>query len=418
MYRLTPEGKRYLEKGTPEVRLVAYVREKGPTDVKHIQREIEDVSVGLAWALRNKWVEMRGGDVTLVQMPEAYDVEDALRAVEKGKAPAALIQVLLKRNLIEDAKESMQTRARKSVRGDVGALTEELIKTGVWRDARLKPYNVEATGIMVYPGKRQPYFAFLRDVKQKLVELGFKEYAGPAVELEFWNFDALYQPQTHPARDWTSTYVMKSPVAGRLPDARIVSAVRTAHENGGKTGSTGWGYRWSEARAARLMPRAHDTAATPRLLVSGIDIPGKYFNVSRCYRPDVIDATHGVEFNQLGGIVADSNLNLRHLLGILKMFAVEIAGVERVKFVPSYFPFTEPSVEVIGYSDALGWVELGGAGIFRAELTEPLGISVPVIAWGMGIDRLAMFALDVKDIRYLFAQDLAWLRKRPVRGGI
>lgn len=416
MYRLTAEGRRYLEKGMPEINLVLYLREHGATNIKHIQRELEDVDVGLNWAKRNGWVELRGGDIHVVQVPDRYDLEDALRSIEKGAAPSdGLLSTLLKRNLIEEVREDLSARAQKLVGQDVGSLTEELIKTGMWKSVRLKPYNVEAPGRPIYPGKRQPYFAFLRSVKQKLVELGFKEYRGPMVELEFWNFDALFQPQSHPARDWTSTYSMKTPKAGKLPDAKIASAVKVAHEFGGSTGSTGWGYSWSAEQASRLMPRAHDTSVTPRLLVSGVKIPGKYFNISRCYRPDVIDATHAVEFDQMGGVVIDPDATLRHLLGLLKEFATEVTGVSRVKFVPSYFPFTEPSVEAFGYHEELGWIEVGGAGIFRPELTWPLGIKEPVIAWGMGIGRLAMLTYGIKDIRYLFAQDLAWLRKQPLR---
>ncbi|QQG39491.1 MAG: phenylalanine--tRNA ligase subunit alpha [Candidatus Aenigmatarchaeota archaeon] len=416
MYRLTAEGKKYLDKGLPEINLVLYVREKGPTNIKHIQKELDEASVAVNWALRNKWIEMRGGDVHVVQTPQKYDVEDALKLVEKGRAPSdGLLPTLLKRRLVEEVRETLEHRAQKMVGSDIGTLTEDLIKTGAWKQVKLKPYNVEAVGKQIYPGKRQPYFAFLAQIKRKLVELGFKEYRGPSVELEFWNFDALYQPQGHPARDWTQTYSMKTPQGGRLPDRKVVNAVKAAHERGGDTGSTGWGYSWSEERAARLMPRAHDTAITPRLLVSGIEIPGKYFNISRCYRPDIIDATHAVEFDQMGGIVVDRNVTLRHLLGVLKEFATEVTGVKKVKFVPSYFPFTEPSVEAFGYHEELGWIEVGGAGIFRPELTQPLGIKEPVIAWGMGIGRLAMLTYGIKDIRYLFAQDLAWLRKTPVR---
>lgn len=415
-YRLTEEGRKYLEKGLPELRLVRYVQERGPANLKHIQKELPEINVALNWAKKLGWIEMRGGDVHVTSVPEKYDLEEALGVVEKGELPSdGLLQTLLRRNLIEEVREDLRSRAEKLVGQDVGSLTEELIKTGLWRQAKLKPYNVEAPGTPIYPGKRQPYFDFLWSVKQRLVELGFKEYSGSMVELEFWNFDALFQPQNHPARDWSNTYTMKYPRTGRLPSAKIVNAVKAAHEYGGSTGSTGWGYTWSVDMASRLIPRAHDTAITPRLLIQGIEIPGKYFNVSRCYRPDVIDATHGVEFNQMGGVVIAPDLTLRHLLGLLKMFAVELAGAEKVRFVPSYFPFTEPSVEVVGYSKELGWVELGGAGIFRPELTRPLGVREPVIAWGMGIDRLAMFALGVKDIRYLFAQDLVWLRKKPLR---
>ncbi|RLF85046.1 phenylalanine--tRNA ligase subunit alpha, partial [Thermococci archaeon] len=142
-----------------------------------------------------------------------------------------------------------------------------------------------------------------------------------------------------------------------------------------------------------------------------VQIPGKYFAIQRVFRPDVLDRTHLIEFNQVDGFVVDESLTFKHLLGILKRFAVEIAGAKKVKFLPDYYPFTEPSVQMSAYHEELGWVEFGGAGVFREEMTKPLGIDVPVIAWGIGIDRLAMFKLGIDDIRYLFSYDLKWLRE-------
>ena len=162
------------------------------------------------------------------------------------------------------------------------------------------------------------------------------------------------------------------------------------------------------------MPRAHGTACSARQLAAGVDVPGKYFSIVRCFRPDVIDATHGVEFNQTEGIIIDDSLSFRSLLGVLKQFASEFAGAEEVKFYPDYYPFTEPSVQLSARHPKLGWIELGGAGIFRPELTEPLGVRQPVIAWGIGIDRLAMFRLGIRDIRELFSQDLNWLRNQVI----
>jgi phenylalanyl-tRNA synthetase alpha chain len=159
------------------------------------------------------------------------------------------------------------------------------------------------------------------------------------------------------------------------------------------------------------MPRAHDTAISPRFLMrKDLKIPGKYFSLVRCFRPDVIDATHGVEFNQLGGIIIDKDLSFRHLLGLLKNFAVEITKAKEVRFFPDYFPFTEPSTQISVKHPKLGWMEIAGAGVFRPELTIPLGVKEPVIAWGFGLDRLAMLKLGIKDIRDLFSHDLGFLR--------
>jgi phenylalanyl-tRNA synthetase alpha chain len=145
-----------------------------------------------------------------------------------------------------------------------------------------------------------------------------------------------------------------------------------------------------------------------------MEIPGRYFSIARCYRPEVLDKTHLTEFNQVEGIVAEENLTLRDLLGILVTFATEIADAQKIRLRPDYYPFTEPSVELSAYKEGYGWIEFGGSGLFRPEVTMPLGIDVPVIAWGLGIDRLFMMKAEIDDIRYLFAQDLDWIRKQKV----
>jgi phenylalanyl-tRNA synthetase alpha chain len=253
-------------------------------------------------------------------------------------------------------------------------------------------------------------------VKRKLVALGFKETLGPLVETAFVNCDCLYMPQDHPAREIHDLYYVKEPESESLDRfAGIVEKVAETHENGWNTGSTGWRYNYSKIEAAKLILRSHGTALSVRSMISkNLQIPGKYFAIARCFRPDMLDKTHLTEFNQAEGIVLDANLNLRNLLGILEMFAKEVAGAEKVRFKPDYFPFTEPSVELQAYKEGLGWMEFGGSGIFRPEVTLPLGVKVPVLAWGLGIDRLYMMSRGIQDIRQLFSADLEWIRDQPV----
>ena len=408
---LSEEGKKYLKDGLPETNLVKALR-RGPLGFDEARVKVDNFNIALQWAKKNGWVEIKKDKIYLLEEPGETVLNGALKKIADGGAvdPKA-VDMLLQRKLV-----------RRVVRGDVDklvgkevtALTPQLLKTGLWKQVKFRPYNVRALGRKIHPGKRQPYNQFLMKVRQKLVELGFKEMVGPTIETEFWNFDALFQPQNHPARDWTQTYNLKHPQSGRLPDKNIVDRVKATHENGWKTGGTGWGYRWDEDKAARLMPRAHDTAISPRYLAQGVEIPGKYFNIVRCYRPDVIDATHGVEFNQTGGFVVAEGLTFKNLLGLLKQFAYEIAGAEKVKFYPDYYPFTEPSCQISIKHPELGWMEAAGAGIFRPELTEPLGVKEPVIAWGFGVDRLAMHALGINDIRNLFSSSLEWLRSQRI----
>lgn len=413
IYRLTDEGKNYLQKGLPEVNLAESL--KKPMDIIEAKKRIENFGIALQWAKKKNWVKTEEGKLILANKPGRIPEHDALRRISEGKkVDSEMAELLMKRKLVYIEKEDVVKRARKMVGKEIMNIPPELIKTGMWRDVRIKPYNVEATGKKIYPGKRQPYNRFLSEVRQKLVELGFKEMSGPMIETEFWNFDALYQAQDHPSRSWTQTYTLKHPKSGELPSGGIVSKVKASHENGWKTGSTGWGYEWDIKKASQLMPRAHTTACSARMLAKKPEIPGKYFAISRCFRPDVIDATHGVEFNQMEGIVIDKSLTFREMLGTLKMFATEIGGARRFRFYPDYYPFTEPSVQISVKHPEMGWIELAGAGIFRPELTEPLGVKEPVIAWGLGIDRLAMFKLNIEDIRELFSKNLNWLRNQSI----
>ncbi len=410
MFKLTAEGREYLENGLPEKNLVT-VLQKGQLRFDAAKKAVDNFPIAFQWAKKKEWVEVKDGLLRLVKEPESFPEQVALQRIDKGEAvEEELLNVLIQRKLVEKVTEEME-EVRKLAGKEVVSLTQEMIKTGLWKDVKFRPYNVQFAGKKIFAGKRQPYNQFLMDVREKLVQLGFKEMAGPTIETEFWNFDALYQPQNHPARDWTQTYSLKKPKHGDLP--WIANKVKDAHEKG-VAGGTGWRYKWNPKIAMQLMPRAHGTALSARTMADKPEIPGKYFAIARCYRPDVIDVTHGVEFNQCEGIVLGESLTFKNLLGILKMFAIEVAGAKQVKFIPDYYPFTEPSVQLSAKHPQLGWIEFGGSGIFREELTKPLGINVPVIAWGLGIDRLAMFKLKLNDIRNLFTRDLEWLRNQPV----
>jgi phenylalanyl-tRNA synthetase alpha chain len=240
--------------------------------------------------------------------------------------------------------------------------------------------------------------------------MGFTEIKGEAVQSSFWNFDSLFQPQDHPAREMQDTFHLSS--TSELP-VEYKDKVCAAHENGGETGSNGWGGKWSEEIACKNVLRTHTTALTIKYLADNPDAPVKAFSIDRAYRRETIDPTHTPEFEQLEGVVMDKDMSFSNLLGCLSEFYHRM-GFEDVRFRPGYFPYTEPSVEPEVYVDGLGWVELGGAGVFRKEVTAPLGIKYPVLAWGLGVSRLAMLKLGLKDLRQLYHSDIDWLRKSEV----
>ena len=441
--RLNEEGMLYAEEGLPERRLVKALKDMGGEAPMEEAGEAAGLSkrllaIALGWISRKGWAAVdRKERVLRMPIEPPVGADERLLASLKRKGTLTVEELdeemqeafkLLKgRRILEVDEETFRELEltdegwrllRKGVKvvEEVTQLTPNLIVTGRWRKVRLRRYNIKAPVSKVWPGKKHPYLRFLDELRERLVALGFKEMTGPIVELSFFNCDALYMPQNHPAREVHDMYFIKEPAYGNLkPYEDALRNVKETHENGWTTGSTGWGYKFSTLEASRLVLRSQTTALSARTLLSKeLEIPGKYFAIARCYRPDVVDRTHLTEFNQVEGIVLGEDLSFRDLLGILERFAVEIAEADRVRFRPGYFPFTEPSVELHAYREGYGWMEFGGAGIFRPEVTLPLGVDVPVLAWGLGVDRIFMMKTNIDDIRYLFTQDLEWLRGRGV----
>jgi phenylalanyl-tRNA synthetase alpha chain len=447
--KLLAEGETHAENGLPERRLikaVAALSGKANVDkaVEQAGLSPEFKQIALGWTIRKRWATYDSKTNTLeiadnflhqVAIPEGND-EKLLRYLHgKNQAPLNVlsaelqpaVQTLKKRKLLTTEDKTHRiievtdagkqaAKQGKTAPEQVTQLTPELIISGKWRKAKLQKYNIQAPVAKTWSGKKHPYLSFLEEVRQKLVTLGFKEMTGTHVETSFFNFDALYTPQDHPAREEVGIYFVKDPEFGDISAYKTaVENVKATHENGWKTGSTGWQYKYSTQEAKRLILRGHGTCLSARtLLREDVEIPSKHFSIARCYRPEVVDKTHLSEFNQVEGIVVDEKLTLRDLLGVLAKFALEIAGADKVRFKPDYFPFTEPSVELSAYKEGYGWIEFGGSGIFRPEVTLPLGIEVPVIAWGLGIDRLFMMRAGVNDIRDIFSQSLVWLRRKEV----
>lgn len=443
--RLTDEGLTYAKQGLPERRLIQSVLELGGEATLEQAAKRAAIPPELAKIALGQIKSARWGEVTsqlrkvflkATGIPDKTDIERTLETVaQKTEIPLEelplnlrdSVAILRRRQLLESRKQKKRDieltqngwktlEEGITVPTEVSDLTPDLIVSQRWKSTNFRRYNIEAPVTPEWPGKKQPYQQFLDTLKRRLVALGFKEMSGPIVELMFFNCDALFMPQDHPAREIHDLYFVKTDKTGELGEhERFMEPVAKTHENGWRTGSTGWGYKYSREEALKLILRSQGTAMSARALVSrSLEIPGKYFSIARCFRPDQVDRTHLTEFNQVEGIVVGANLSLRDLLGVLERFAVEIAGADKVRFRPDYFPFTEPSVELQAYKEGYGWLEFGGSGIFRPELTLPLGIKVPVIAWGIGVDRLYMMRAGVDDIRLLFAQDLDWMRKQKV----
>jgi phenylalanyl-tRNA synthetase alpha chain len=228
-------------------------------------------------------------------------------------------------------------------------------------------------------------------IRQILLEMGFEEMpTNNWVESSFWNFDTLFVPQQHPARDSQDTFFISEPAEALNFPMDYVQRVKDMHTKGGN-GSIGWRYDWKFEEAKKNTLRTHTTAVSARMLhaLAKDFKPKKYFSIDRVFRNEAMDATHLAEFNQIEGVIADKNLTLANLMGIIAEFFRRL-GIEDLRFKPAFNPYTEPSMEIFGYHPGLGrWVELGNSGVFRPEMLEPMGLpsDVRVIAWGLSLER-------------------------------
>jgi len=454
IFTLTDEGTKYAIEGLPERNLLRDIGLGKP------MAELKDpaLKIGLGWLRKKGWAVIQAGEIKPIGAAAKGKDEEILETLLKeptsgSKLDGKTLLDLRNRGLVRSSKskswvyevtdagrsrikedkvnyvldvESGKTRiegGKVEFRHEIVNINSDKIKTGQWfeKDGLLfweekgkrgpipvRPYDVTLAADRIHPGKRHPYQRLIDFMREIMLEMGFTEIKGQIVQPSFWNFDALFQPQDHPAREMQDTFYLDS--RAEIPD---FARVKEMHERGGNVGSTGWGGCWSPDVARQEVLRTHTTAVTIKYLADHPEPPVKAFGIDRVYRREAIDATHTPEFEQLEGVVMDRNVSFRHLLGVLKEFYSKM-GFEEVRFRPGYFPYTEPSVEPEVFIDGLGWVELGGAGVFRKEVTAPFGIDHPVLAWGLGVSRVAMLKLGLKDLRLLYQSDIEWLRNTPV----
>ncbi len=297
----------------------------------------------------------------------------------------------------------------------IEVLTPELIKNDSWKGKKFRKYDVSVNVPKIFCGKRHFVNQSIDYGRKIWTEMGFKEMEGNIVQSSFWNFDALFTAQDHPVREMQDTFFLK--YESKLPDRKLINNVVKFHESGDKN-SKGWRYKWNEDESKKSVLRTHTTVLSALTLEKmsrekrNTDFSEKYFAIGKCFRNETVDWSHGFEFNQTEGIVVDKNVNFRHLLGYLNQFFKKM-GYEKVRFRPAYFPYTEPSVEIdVFHPEKKVWLELGGAGIFRPEVTIPFfGEHIPVLAWGPGFDRILMDYYQIKDLRQLYKNDLKQLRE-------
>ncbi len=449
-YQELARGKEWQE-GFPErlalEKIAGYVGNTGELELAQLPLLLnkEDVRSLLKWLTKRGWLEREGNRIRLTEKGKRavlgeLDADEKINQELKDKE--AVTSLSLKKGFTDEeietglkllqGRESLVRIKRRTLRiltltpagieqirekvevkeepaTTVTQITPELLASGRWRTVQFRAYDVTLPTKPKFIGKAHPLSRIIQKARRAFLEMGFEEVSSPVVETAFWDFDALFQPQDHPAREMQDTFYVALPNKAVLPQEEILQRVALTHENGWETGSRGWRYKWDRTEAEKLLLRTHTTAATIRALAENPNPPRKVFCIGKVFRRENMDATHLPEFIQIDGIVIDESASLVTLFGTLTEFYRKM-GAKQVRFRPSYFPYTEPSVEVFANLGRLGWVEMGGAGVFRQEVVKPFGCRTRVLAWGLGLERVAMMRYGVQDIRKLYWADINWLR--------
>lgn len=440
---LGPSGVEYAEEGLPERKILAALQQHRTIHMKYLAQKSgidpSEVKIAIGWLLKKEWATLNKGNVSITNEGENSLLKPGIdeillrTIIESGKmltleglTPSQKkgFQSLKKRKGIINLKKSSNYTLRLTEKGqeilqqgleireEATQLTHEQLKTGSWRELQYRGYDIYAEHPEIFPGKIHPLQRTIEEIRRIFLNLGFTESRGTILESAFWNFDCLFQPQDHAAREMQDTFYVKSPESTELPPDDLVEKVGQTHIDGGNTGSEGWGYQWDKNIARQSVLRTHTTCVSARFLYEN-NPPLKMFSVGKVFRRETITYKHLPEFHQVEGIVAAEEINFSNLLGVLKEFYHQLGF--KVRFRPAYFPYTYLSTECeIFLPDKQSWIELGGAGMFRPEVLEPLGVETPVAAFGLGIERLSMIRLVIKDIRMLYQSDLGWLRKLPL----
>ena len=441
--RIVKPGKRLIKIRTlPEIAVLKYLLKNESGDLKKIFKNLkipeDDLKIGIGKLISKKIIkikkvdekqvveklideipnELNEIDILLKKILRKKELEYSKLSTEEAEALKRILNrpgfIEIREKIVEyvfPTDKAQETLKKISEGPIITKLTREMIVNKTWDKYVFKEYDLNERFFSIYPGKLHPMRRLIREIKEVFLSMGFEEATGPLIEVAFRNFDMLFQPQDHPARDMQDTFYLKKPEYGDIEyPNEIIERVKTTHENGWRTGSSGWREKWKLEEARKLVLRTHTTSVSVAKMYEIGEKPTKIFSIGRVFRNETIDYKHLAEFMQIDGIIINKNANLRELMGVIREFYSKL-GFKNIRFWPSYFPYTEPSIQPSIYVEKWGkWLELGGAGIFRPEVTVPLGVRWPVLAWGLGIERLLMIKYDIDDIRMIYLNDLEWLR--------
>ncbi len=394
-------GKNGLEsfhKGLPERRLIDLLKNESKK-LQHLQKELGSVfgpAIGLA--RKNNWIDTSEDEITLKIYPSELPGEKTLKQIGENKIPKNEVDIadlssIMKRPdfIIEDIIKTREI-----------SLTENAESIEITAGSS-NAINVESKVPDVFVARTHPLKDTIDEIREIFVTLGFTEIIGNMTQPSFWNFDALFTPQDHPARELQDTFYLDGLSAKKIGTSEQIRKISESHKKN-------WRYYWDINEARKMVLRTHTTCVTIKHLAENKPDEARFFSLGRVFRNEKVSYKHLVEFNQIEGVVVGKNATLRDLMGIQREFYRRI-GITKIKFWPTFFPYTEPSLQTMVYNDRLEkWVELFGMGIFRPEVTKPLGITKPVLAWGGGIERIAMLKYGLDDVREFYSNNLSWLR--------
>jgi phenylalanyl-tRNA synthetase alpha chain len=268
--------------------------------------------------------------------------------------------------------------------------------------AAVSGLDITLPGERLRLGRRHPLTQTIDEFKDIMGRFGFTVAEGPEIEDEHHNFVALNIPEDHPARDPLENFYLSTGARGIPAESRDGGPTRAVSRS--QPGSGG---------ESPILLRSQTSTVQIRVM-EGTPPPVRIISVGRVYRPDTIDATHSCMFHQMEGLMVGEGVTMAQLKTVLSMFAAAYLGQDvGIRFRPSFFPFTEPSVEVdMRWGDT--WLELGGAGMVDPNVLRAVGYDpdeVSGFAFGLGIERFCMRRHDIRDIRLFLENDVRFLRQ-------
>ncbi len=434
---LSQEGMLYSKSMLPEDEIINSLQ--SGKEIKASQLLLDKERIGMQWCIKKGLILIKNGMLSLTKKGEEYSVPSAesifLSTLHKksnstesfSSKELSYITEFSSRKLIEVKEKNTIDIIKISKKGaeaiieesenSVDQIDRELILSKSWESKKFKKYDVSIPVQQQILSMRHPLRLLLNDVKNTFSRLGFTEISGPIIEPSFWVFDSLFVPQDHPAREAQDTFHLSNPSKLQINDKEHLKSIMKSHIDS-------WKIKWSQEEAESAVLRTQMTSVSVHYIrefmkkyLSGEEVvlPQKLFTVGRVFRNENIDYKHLTDFYQCDGIMIGKNLTMANLFDTLTNFYKSF-GV-KIRFKPAYFPFVEPGAEIFAQIGENGnWLEIGGSGIIRREVTGISRRKINVLAWGLSIERMLLINnYGIKSIVEPYSSGLSWLRTRKLR---